>query len=637
MNKKRPIDLLVKQSLNWWSKDFVLIKKAKIKNWQAVFIMAILAGFIIGITWSIRANIHTESDAGFKDIKAQYKKYKRKYKKDSYKKAYQIVKEVKKKYNKRYQNMKRIYPVMKKLPRPSDNEIEQGLGYYPEVAELGYTLNNFHQAWKDYKLYRRYKKYKKYRKLRDLYQEEKEDREEELAEKAAEQGVQACDQGEDCESITNDLKIGNIRLEPNLSSYPIGSKVEVFARIENQGNASATTDVGLFKADYADQLEDPIKITDQEIFLDKNQIIESLDLGYFIVEESLREEFYIQAYIDPYDDIFEIFEHNNTFDIKVNVSEIITPPTTTPPTCAQEGQEYSLSGDPDYPDSCCQGLTQWEHGLDTRISIGPDCYNTGTEAGLPFGTCLKTQDQVCAEIENPCNSPEDCSDGQNATYPNIESFCVNRGNLCDQPTTPAELQAVCDTCPTQPNCAQAGQSIKTDPQKPDQCCDNLISWSNGEYKQFSVADKCYQSGELYAPVGEICLDCGNNVCEDWENPCNCPNDCGLTNTDYPNVQAFCASPDYDLACHNNPNITTELQTLCDSCQTGCIDNGELIFEDQFCCDSNADIKPNKTISAFNLGEVVHCNQIIEFSPDACLGLADCHIPPPLGICTPGWD
>lgn len=23
----------------------------------------------------------------------------------------------------------------------------------------------------------------------------------------------------------------------------------------------------------------------------------------------------------------------------------------------------------------------------------------------------------------------------------------------------------------------------------------------------------------------ICSDCGNNICEKWENPCNCPDDC----------------------------------------------------------------------------------------------------------------
>jgi hypothetical protein len=27
----------------------------------------------------------------------------------------------------------------------------------------------------------------------------------------------------------------------------------------------------------------------------------------------------------------------------------------------------------------------------------------------------------------------------------------------------------------------------------------------------------------------VCSNCGNNICEEWENPCNCPDDCNIKN------------------------------------------------------------------------------------------------------------
>jgi len=72
------------------------------------------------------------------------------------------------------------------------------------------------------------------------------------------------------------------------------------------------------------------------------------------------------------------------------------------------------------------------------------------------------------------------------------------------------------------NCTRAGQS-------PDeysfgmyigpipQCCDGL--------KRINVRQ--YEDGECYVlpDTGTICSDCGNDICEEWENPCNCPDDC----------------------------------------------------------------------------------------------------------------
>lgn len=71
------------------------------------------------------------------------------------------------------------------------------------------------------------------------------------------------------------------------------------------------------------------------------------------------------------------------------------------------------------------------------------------------------------------------------------------------------------------NCTSAGQSadeysfgIYIGPKR---CCRGL--------EKIPVKD--YRNGECYElfDVGTVCSECGNDICEEWENPCNCPKDC----------------------------------------------------------------------------------------------------------------
>lgn len=89
--------------------------------------------------------------------------------------------------------------------------------------------------------------------------------------------------------------------------------------------------------------------------------------------------------------------------------------------CAKEGEQYSaVYGD--YSDKCCEGLTEWDSGMDTRISVDDKCYETGLLAGNPVGTCINCGNGICEKIEDVCNCPEDCKDGKNSDY-TLESFC----------------------------------------------------------------------------------------------------------------------------------------------------------------------------------------------------------------------
>ncbi len=90
--------------------------------------------------------------------------------------------------------------------------------------------------------------------------------------------------------------------------------------------------------------------------------------------------------------------------------------------CAKEEEQFSVVYD-EYPGHCCEGLTEWHSGMDTKISIADECYETGLVAGSPVGTCINCGNGICEEIENPCNCPEDCIGKNRSDHLSIEEFC----------------------------------------------------------------------------------------------------------------------------------------------------------------------------------------------------------------------
>jgi len=90
--------------------------------------------------------------------------------------------------------------------------------------------------------------------------------------------------------------------------------------------------------------------------------------------------------------------------------------------CAEEGEQYSRDYE-GYPRYCCEGLIEWYSGLDTSISVGEECYETDITAGVPIGTCISCGNGICEDIENACNCLEDCLNGDNSEYSNVDEFC----------------------------------------------------------------------------------------------------------------------------------------------------------------------------------------------------------------------
>ncbi len=97
-------------------------------------------------------------------------------------------------------------------------------------------------------------------------------------------------------------------------------------------------------------------------------------------------------------------------------------PTPTPSNCASEGEQFSSVYKDEYPEHCCEGLTEWESGMDTSMSIGNECYDTMMEGGFPGGTCINCGNGVCEEIEDVCNCPEDCG-AEDSQYVTVDDFC----------------------------------------------------------------------------------------------------------------------------------------------------------------------------------------------------------------------
>lgn len=90
--------------------------------------------------------------------------------------------------------------------------------------------------------------------------------------------------------------------------------------------------------------------------------------------------------------------------------------------CAKEGQKFSRVYRNEYPTHCCQGLIEWDSGMDTRKVKDGKCVSTGLMSGYPVGTCIKCGDKICDKYENICNCPQDC---QNSANNNAQVFNDN--------------------------------------------------------------------------------------------------------------------------------------------------------------------------------------------------------------------
>jgi len=225
--------------------------------------------------------------------------------------------------------------------------------------------------------------------------------------------------------------------------------------------------------------------------------------------------------------------------------------TCTPEECLDEGGTY-MPGD---EQQCCVGLGS------ITITTGD-----GTECTLPMGyVCTGfCGDGTCeGEYENACSCPGDCLEvnvtPRNVTPVNVtpvnvtclegqevsEGICVDicgngiidEGEDCEN----CVLDVICEdgyTCENR-ECTEINITVPTCPegQEPDEsgeCVEECLregeDYLPGEGKccfGFKSMSQSVGDGEICSlTAGHICTAlCGNEVCDNTENPCNCPEDC----------------------------------------------------------------------------------------------------------------
>jgi len=239
-----------------------------------------------------------------------------------------------------------------------------------------------------------------------------------------------------------------------------------------------------------------------------------------------------------------------------------------------------------------------------------DCGDIKCSDKCGDGYCdeIVCMDPGCACAEDADNCPEDCAttNCEDYRYNNCPEGCVKRcvsssccmPPECDVPrctgdcngpgscTSPDEIcgDGVCspeetiDNCPQDcktEECAGEGELIPVYPGAPE-CCEGLT--------RISISDPLPDGKCVTADGGVFCSDCGNGACEEWENECNCPKDCGEeeTKTECEEKNGICT--DFQESCAAGYEssafaCTTRSEKCCIEKETECTDSdgGENIY------------------------------------------------------------
>ncbi|MBI2629801.1 hypothetical protein HYW76_01745 [Candidatus Pacearchaeota archaeon] len=116
------------------------------------------------------------------------------------------------------------------------------------------------------------------------------------------------------------------------------------------------------------------------------------------------------------------------------------------------------------------------------------------------------------------------------------------------------------------NCGKIGEQVSSIYEEyPEKCCEGLTSWASGMDTSVSIGSKCYETSLLAGSPVDTCINCGNGVCEETENACNCVQDCkNGENSKYDTIQTFCEE-DYNNFCRADNPQTQDLP-LCQLCE-----------------------------------------------------------------------
>lgn len=206
-------------------------------------------------------------------------------------------------------------------------------------------------------------------------------------------------------------------------------------------------------------------------------------------------------------------------------------PSVYSPVCGSNGITYTNKCEANLANAniACEGKCPCtvpgkqtcENSCGTTSSTG-SCYCD--TACVKYGDCCPDYKEKCLQLNATCLyfSPPYCPNGK----------LVSGG--IDVNGCPGPMKCI-------PLCANSGEEFSkvfTD-KYPNKCCIGLTEWEAGMDTRKVINGICVETGLVSGwPVG-ICIKCGDNVCDKFENICNCPQDCNkMCSSDYIPVCGF---------------------------------------------------------------------------------------------------
>ena len=184
-----------------------------------------------------------------------------------------------------------------------------------------------------------------------------------------------------------------------------------------------------------------------------------------------------------------------------------------------DGLDYFSAGEVGYPaegltvsDFCLSDITS---NLDSGSPIIRTMVDNMIASGVITEAMVQNED-ILLEARCPSSMPEVVDD----------PFIFQTAYECPNGCSEGACVEADDNPRNKASCANEGEKFsQVYEEYPDNCCAGLTKWHSGMDTREIVDGECIATGMVSGnPIG-TCINCGNGICEDIENICNCPADC----------------------------------------------------------------------------------------------------------------
>jgi hypothetical protein len=171
--------------------------------------------------------------------------------------------------------------------------------------------------------------------------------------------------------------------------------------------------------------------------------------------------------------------------------------------------------------------------LNEDVSLGTEAKEqTGLPVFVKFSQSARSQQQMSHgsyKHEDVIQEADIHTPGWNEDE--IVHACTEEAKVCPDGSVVGRVPPSCEfeACPEIRDCAGVGEQFSSVYREkyPEKCCTGLKEWWSGMDTREIKDGKCIETGKVSGnPVG-TCLACGDGKCDEIENICNCPEDCGI--------------------------------------------------------------------------------------------------------------